>query len=237
MSPEDVIPRWLSKLLRRQTGDAHFVQEIFSTRDGKQPKETRQRLALDAQVVCRPCNTRWMSNLDNRAKPVLTELITKPRARRTLSARDCETIARWMVLKSIVLDHLGYQQHGQSAVFFKPSQCFAFKATQLPPKNSQVWIGRFAQRTTVDGNVRAAYYSEFKAKHLSNFTAFICTFRFHELALQLQAIRTRLSGTKVPRAVRFSLQPSNGTWPDFAPEIWPTVPAHWYTNLTEETRS
>jgi hypothetical protein len=78
MSPEDVLPRWMSKAIQRSTKKGLFEQYKFSNRTSKGPKSPKQRLALDAPVVCRPCNNGWMSQLDKLAQPILDPLLQSP---------------------------------------------------------------------------------------------------------------------------------------------------------------
>jgi hypothetical protein len=78
------------------------------------------------------------------------------------------------------------------------------------------------RRGAVSGNARAIHYSEFK--HLADTTAFVCTFKFNEVWIQLVARRPTLYGATLPASVRFTTQPVVGTWDDYVTELWPSLP-------------
>jgi len=224
MSPEDVLSRWMSKELRKRFKGSLFEQYKYSSRIGTEPTERKQRLALDAPVVCRPCNNDWMSRIDKLAKPILNPLITSPHVARTLSAEQCGILASWMTMKSIVLDRLGFAQHGQRAVSFRPFECSRFKTTHIPPSRVTVWIGRFDPERPIRGHVRAIYYDQLNLKRLSNLYAFVCTMRLDELAIQLIALRPKLSGSRIPHSIPFATYPTEGTWAERFIELWPNLP-------------
>ena len=55
------------------------------------------------RVVCRECNSGWMSTLENAAKPMLTKILEDSSF--TLSQFDQACLARWLAMKTIVGEH------------------------------------------------------------------------------------------------------------------------------------
>ena len=75
---EDVIPRWLSKFLRRTYKHRSFTRRWRQRGPQVGGPEANQRMKTDAPVVCLKCNRGWMSELEDFAKPILVPLITHP---------------------------------------------------------------------------------------------------------------------------------------------------------------
>src|SRR2546421_338170 len=80
MSKEHVFPRWLDALIPalKQTHDAYAMawnpqrktfERIFEKKHGSPSTK------ITVRVVCRDCNSEWMSDLENATKPLLTKLI------------------------------------------------------------------------------------------------------------------------------------------------------------------
>jgi hypothetical protein len=214
----------MSKVLRKSFAKNSLFQETMFSKGAHGQSRIRQRLALDASVVCRPCNNDWMSQIDKLTKPVLAPILKTNADPRTLSPVDCATLASWMTVKSVVLDSYAYRYHGQRAVFFTPAQCAYVKTRNVPPSNVTIWLGRMTKRGPTSGNLRATLYTRFAAQHLANLTAFVCTLKINEVWIQLIARRTKLRGFRVPKGIQFTTQPTSGTWDDLVVEIWPNIP-------------
>ena len=214
----------VAKALRKSFHkNALFSQGVYSG-GVHGPRRIRQRLALDAPVVCRPCNTGWMSQIDNLTQPILTPLLKTNAHPRTLSPVDCATLASWMTVKSVVLDSFACRHHGQRALFFTPAQCSHVQTHNTPPSHVTVFLGRMTKRGPTSGNSRAIHYSRFQAKHLRHLTAFVCTIKVNEVWVQLVARRSKVRRSKVPASIHFTTQPKIGTWGDYVTEIWPNIP-------------
>jgi hypothetical protein len=88
-----------------------------------------ERLALiTVKRVCKPCNTGWMHQIEDAAKPVLT----RPIQGNPKTLRDDELLAasRWAYLKGLVADLV------MNPTTRVPSEAFAwFKEHQRPPRS------------------------------------------------------------------------------------------------------
>ena len=60
---------------------------------------------LTLRDVCVPCNTRWMSQLENTAKPILQRMVRAKRV--VLDERSQRIVARWAGKTAMVMDRLG----------------------------------------------------------------------------------------------------------------------------------
>jgi hypothetical protein len=223
MSGEDLWPRWLSKMLRREHGTTVFHSTIFSPRTGAHKTAIAQRLNLQADVVCLRCNTTWMSRAENAAKPVLTSLINNPRTLHVLTLKERRAIAAWLAIKAVVLDHLAVRDYGQLKPFFSPQQRTAMRVFQKPPTRTRVYIGRLwpPEPGTTGGDFKTMYYSNFPAQSHDHLRAFVVTISAHELVIQLVASKMAQAVPLVP--VPFTPNPITGNWSDYAPQIWPDI--------------
>lgn len=107
-SEEDLIPKWADKLLRRSGEPMNFVlSQRQLNPDGEVMGETTHRRRQTVSVfrfegVCEGCNTRWMSQIERAAKDLLEPMISGVRS--GLRVREQIVIARWMALKTLVVD-------------------------------------------------------------------------------------------------------------------------------------
>ena len=100
MSPEDVIPRWFSKHYKRLSKTKGLIKQTAMHHDGSQYILDSQRFNVMADVVCRPCNTGWMSGLER----AIQEILLTPSGSTILTDVEHLTFADWMTMKSIVLE-------------------------------------------------------------------------------------------------------------------------------------
>jgi hypothetical protein len=88
-------------------------------------------------VVCGPCNNGWMSNLENKTKPILLPMIDDES--RALNEEDQRTIARWADKVVMVVETTG----PKSAVTTHQDRLRVMDESQpRPALRTQLWIGR-----------------------------------------------------------------------------------------------
>ena len=61
------------------------------------------------RVVCKVCNSGWMSRLEKEAKPILISLVT--RGQLVLDQQAQNTLAKWIALKFMVAEHTFQNDH------------------------------------------------------------------------------------------------------------------------------
>ena len=164
MSDEDIWPVWLSTHFKRAFNAKLFQHHITSARAGQSQREISQRVNMRAPVVCKPCNTKWMSQLENITKSVLVPLIDSPQKHRSLSRVDLLALANWMSVKSVAMNHLALRDNlsRQRLPFFTPQQRATLMARCLPPTRTTIWLGRAPAPTTpFFGDLDTVYYLGF----------------------------------------------------------------------------
>lgn len=139
-SKEHVWPSWLSAEMHRLARAMHAVPgRQYRVRIGTQFGErTAERLDVVSRQVCKRCNETWMSALENRVKPLILPMLEDFPT--SLSATAQQVIATWAAKMSMTLD-LSVPRDSRTVI---PAQRRELFDTGLPPKQSTVWLGRFA---------------------------------------------------------------------------------------------
>jgi hypothetical protein len=128
-SREDVWPRWLT---------SRFVAPgTMELERGPELRMTRWRVnrpELVVRRVCTRCNNGWMSQLQERGKPLIERLWDEDQV--TLSLDDCKALSLWAVMTSMVLqtfddhDKWLYRDYDQTLMWHE----------QLIPSFTGIWI-------------------------------------------------------------------------------------------------
>lgn len=138
LSAEHIWSAWARDLLPTSDG----YQELTNGHRGG--KAIKHQVLRDAQGsitnkrlkrVCQPCNNAWMGRQEQRAKPVVTQLISA--APTMLAKDDRHALVNWIVTKLIVLDVF---RDGEQV--FTEAERFAFRQNWIIPKSLSVWLLR-----------------------------------------------------------------------------------------------
>lgn len=142
LSKEHLWPEWMHHLLPTDTSQSHV--SLLQKRDyvdGELVHERHPRKhqgpmkAAKFRIVCRTCNSEWMSGIENRAKPILSSLMLAEETRLDKSA--VEKIAAWLALRTIIFEFSGTPD---SKTVPKSDYDF-IRAHRLPPAHWRIWIG------------------------------------------------------------------------------------------------
>ena len=139
---EHLFSRWIRKRFRPPRWSAFTAMDAAYEHRGYailQKKNIRRRhprpiTTIKIHVVCHDCNTKWMSILDNTAKPVLLRMIEGQTT--ALTASERQIVAQWIALKTIVLDA---EDEEQSAI--PESDRKAVRRGKALPSQWQIWVG------------------------------------------------------------------------------------------------
>lgn len=136
-SREHVWSEWMRDLLPKRPG-AQLISRVGAD-EQHELLERREyggvlQRKLKPRVVCRECNTGWMSVLEETTKPILLPLILKEPCELTIE--DQKTLATWMCLKNMVAE----LSHPQTRAT-KPADYQRMYDLRLPPSGATVWLG------------------------------------------------------------------------------------------------
>ncbi len=135
-SVEHLWPEWLLALL-----DVAETEVDFYVRDQPPFKNWKQRkgkpTGITRRYLCEKCNNTWLSDLENRAKPVFTPILEhKPT---TLDASDVTTLATWLAKMALLFD--AAPRGKRYKPFFTQEDCLWFKAHLAPLPNMMITLG------------------------------------------------------------------------------------------------
>jgi hypothetical protein len=101
---EHVIPEWLLKVLGVQYEE--LIQAVATGSEDRIENERRHAFdSLQEGRICESCNSGWMSELENNAKPLLVPLMKGEVGLSSLSDSECLIVARWAAKTAIVLSN------------------------------------------------------------------------------------------------------------------------------------
>ncbi len=142
MTREHVWGSWLKRYVRRDLNKHGFVYHEFD-RAGVAPNVTYRiragdPLSSNARIVCVDCNTKWLSQIQENAKPHLIPLILGNKT--LLGHAALERVATWAAMATMTGEYLTYdtRQIAISAV-----ERTAFMTTGRPSEDWRIWIGFF----------------------------------------------------------------------------------------------
>lgn len=134
-SKEHIWPKWMHSLLPEKQG----AQRLFAETEpiGTRPFGRVLHKHFKPQVVCEPCNNRWMSHLEIATKPILLPLMLGEAQHINSDAQA--TLATWACLKSMVAEFSDPATRATSAADLK-----RMYDEHLPPPQATLWIGEHA---------------------------------------------------------------------------------------------
>ena len=210
-SREDAWPRWLTE--RFQSTELIDVQ---AERRGVSLKPWRlRRPGLAVRCVCRSCNNGWMSDLENKAKPLLEPMLNGKRTILDLAAQT--TIAVWGMKIAMVLECIDASEGGR----FTSLERTRLRTLSVIPSRTSAWLAASAQSSFI-----FSARTEHRASIPTEATGFATTLVFGHVALQYFTIRLT---PPVPESARVTVDVRAGPWGEVTIPIWPAN--HDYNNV------
>ena len=228
---EDVIPKWVRSVLKF-TGPV----KVTKNRTGEVIRTDETIVLTVRGAVCRACNNEWLSGLENRVKPLISDAI---QGRITaFSAGDMQTIpAVWAVKTALLIELALKEARGDG---FAPASHFRWlfdhRDDPCPPPGSQVWIaGLDMGGSLVSWNFAGGVFTdelEPPDAYLAHFSVGCLVFTVfgQDFGLLAGTGRQLMRCTPPPR-FRYHLL---GIWPNFHPvRAWPGAHQFKRSDLTD----
>ena len=141
LSHEHFWPQWASDVLRINFhAESHI--KISTVRSWKKEVVSHKRkerqghvMTNTLRVVCRNCNSGWMSALENETKDILTPLMRGEHL--DLNDEMQSKVAQWITCRVMVGEHSNKEE-----VVIPFSDLNAFKENRTIPWYMNIWIGR-----------------------------------------------------------------------------------------------
>jgi hypothetical protein len=132
LTGEHVWSDWINKFL------GPSLYEFTEKKLGKVTRRYKKKyLNLKIPVVCSPCNSGWMSVLENKSfKPVLKHMIVS-NAPRSILPEGIHSLAKLAFKHSVIANHSGLEM----GAFFTATERRTFAKSRRIPSGVYVWLG------------------------------------------------------------------------------------------------
>lgn len=160
LTKEHIFPDWLKSILDRESELKHSSDRLsvqfehgkaFLTPFRKQ--KSGNLMSTKLLIVCKSCNSGWMSMLQQQTKPILTPLVLGESI--ILKTAEIDQRLKWIVMATMVaeFDDREYKR-------IPISQLRAFKLDPKIPEGWKIWIGAYE-------GTKPAHYNHIGSTQLS----------------------------------------------------------------------
>jgi hypothetical protein len=156
MTSEHVWGEWTKGYVTR-TANKHNHANVFVPKPGQpEPADVRIRAGdhLDAQVhvVCSDCNSGWLSQIQNDAKPILVPLFEGGTI--TLDETAQRLVATWVAMSTMTGEHLSREER---RLAIPQSDRTWLMERRTPPPGWCIWIGHYPRGGNTMQWVKASF--------------------------------------------------------------------------------
>lgn len=134
-SKEDIFAKWIA---REWPNNGIFQIEASQDKIPYRTWGAKGNMGFVMTKPCEDCNNGWMSEFENNAKPILTELIWGRKC--TVTGSDQLHIAKWMVKTAMMFEFY----RGRSPRFFQPRHRQSLYQHRLVPHGTMVFIAHYS---------------------------------------------------------------------------------------------
>lgn len=143
LTKEHLVSAWVNRILPG-SDQSHKIYSRFSTKGGAKIPRYRVRqgrlFSRQRRIVCGNCNEGWMRGIEEKARPILTQLMTGEQT--TIDLMEQYAISTWVTLKSIVSEFDEIE-----TMVVSHSQRELFWSSRSPISNWGIWIGNHNETT------------------------------------------------------------------------------------------
>jgi hypothetical protein len=142
---EHIWGRWLRQYVRADANKHHVVAEIVGGPGRLHKRQVDLRagdpLQSSRKIVCKRCNSTWMSGIQNDAKNILIPLIQGRTT--TLVPAAQKLIATWCAMATMTGEYL---TQDAGAISISQSERDFLRDNRAPPSNWRIWIGHYTAK-------------------------------------------------------------------------------------------
>ena len=196
-SGEDIWPLWLLRHFDAPRG----VSVSLERGANLLPTWKRAKHGHKVRFICTACNNGWMSDLENRTKPVLERLLSDDPT--VLELAHQATLARWAVKGAMVFEAL---REGQ-AFFYTAEDRSALKNDSVMPNRTVIWLAKCVDLPGI--YVNASDHSDTPDHSTDGVRFYSTTMGFGHVAIQIGTMKLPAS---VPDTAPITLDVLDGPW-------------------------
>jgi hypothetical protein len=175
-------------------------------------------LNLKANVTCGTCNNGWMSDLESKSIPIISDMILKC-SNTTLQSREIAIIAAIAFKNVIVADYM----HDRRPPFFTFAERQSFANTLAIPDGVQMWLAS----VPVKHGLFKSYYGKSPSRTPDGFELNVFTYGVGHLVIQVVTSRWRKKFLRRHANPPFVTQ--DRAWDEVSVPFWPSdgTPIQW----------
>lgn len=215
LTKEHIWGDWIGRLIPSSSFD--FRHETSTKKERKWSDST---MSATAKVVCKDCNSGWMSNLESQARLTFANMISHAGSISLLSS-GLHLLAKYAFKCAVVGNHM----LPNNEPFFERWCRYQFRRSLEIPPGIQMWLGGYKGERLYSGRWSSYYFRPTMSKY-RDIEFFAFTFVAGNLIFQvLSAKRSQIHKAfwELPM-----LQPP-AQWDNAAPRFWPLdgFPISW----------
>ncbi len=222
MTGEHIFSAWIGRLLDSPKYSWRFIDP-----ETGEIKEWKASLDLKMRVVCEPCNSGWMSDLEAEAKNAFSDII-KYGSKISLLPRGIALLAAFAFKNAVIATCMNPSREP----FFTRAERENFRSSLSLPLNIQMWVGclqDISMTATFIGHVFGLNVPPGTRRHgieIYDLEAYAFTYSAGHLVLQVLACR---HGKIVNRGKPLHILRPNPVWDDAVVQFWPDTgtPISW----------
>lgn len=197
-------------------GEALRPRRYFFTRQtvGRPNKFGKDGLDLQTRVACGPCNSGWMSDLENKTKDAVVEMLANGTPK-ILGVRELATLAALIFTKTVVANAM---ENTPFTPFLSFGERRTFARTLVVPNGVQMWFGRFPGTSK---GIWKNSYIETPGSTSRDFKGQIFTFGFGYLFIQAAIVRWKKRASR--RTTDQAQLTQSSAWIPACTPFWPTA--------------
>lgn len=151
LSKEHVLPDWLRQIFPRLPTDTHtwdILQDAHTAAPSMRRIRGQGQLgSKKVRVVCKKCNSGWLSTMEDETKGDLSPIVS-PGFAHLLSVEAQQQLAAWIAKTTMTAEFLVKEQPA-----IKQDERERFKERQLPEDHWQIWISSYIGRQWRKGGI------------------------------------------------------------------------------------
>lgn len=184
-SDEHVISQWVRERLNITSSVTTLVEP-----SGEQHVDPFWTVKL-RRTVCEDCNNGWMHELEDKVSPFLGPMLVHEGSV-DLDAEQQRDLARWAVMKVLLLELAMRQQHPRR----RPTHGYTPSEPELawlygkeePPPRSRVWLGAFDGQNRLPGKTQARLFGVPMPDGTTTLPAHVTTLTIGQVIFQVFSI-------------------------------------------------
>lgn len=213
LTGEHIWSAWISRLLGPHVSGFNF--SYYDTQTGERREWSQPTMNQKTRLVCKLCNERWMSNIEDDASTALSGIVRDGSPVCLLSS-GITSLARFSFKCAILANHMALNEEP----FFSPFVRHRFKDNLEIPSGVQMWIGDFQGAARWSGRWNIRYV---KSSSGSQHDIEFYIFNFVAGHLLTQVISKRWTGLH-RRGQELPLVHFDAAWDQALIEFWPPNP-------------